>query len=499
MEAAASGAVSTGLGRILDPLTRPIGFCMERMLINNLIEPMQAAQLIHKGLNVPGGISFIGESYGYDSAGTQALLDVTREPAGFMDTLLLLNRGYIDEGTAYNWIRLNGLDDDIAQPLINLRWHVPNVGDVQSYIAGLGYSQDRIDQFGLEDEYPQDANQWLQKNGATDEVGKKAWIAHWSMPQNGILLDAYHRRIISKDELYAGMAVNGVPPVMRSVLEQQGVTLPMRRQINMMFKYGVIDQNYANDIYLRYGFSEDDANRLTALTVKSVNPYEAGNLASDATTAYEDDLVDYDTAKTWLMQAGHSEWEAGLHLLGSTHKKGAAVLKTVESYVHDAYINGDLTLDEAVNQVLQYGEMSERAKVLRELWTEEKIHTIKHVSESDSRSGYRLGLINSSQLRTNLEMLHYDEDSISVIIALENATMQKPQANVIAPITTSSGKAKSFTKAELKKMYIDGIIDSNTWYDEMLSLGYTDAQVAAYAQLMIAGTSTTGGSTSAAT
>ena len=494
MEEAAGAVTSQGINYVMNPMLRPIGFCMERAFENNLINADQAAALFHKGFLDQGAVADIAGAYGYGGDVTQELIDLSREAPGFSDTINLLNRGYIDSGTAYNWVRLMGLDPDIADPLINLRWHVPGVGDVMGFIAGLGYSLDRISQFGLDDEYPSDADVDLSKQGADERIGKMAWRAHWSLPDNGMLLDAYHRRMISQDELYSAMAVNGIPPVMRPIVEQQGVTLPMRRQINSMYKYGVIDQAYVHDIYLRYGFAEDDAQRLTLLAAKAVNPYESGNLASDATTAYIDSTIDYNTAKQYLIQSGHSDFEATLHLIGADHQKNSALLKTVESYVHEPVINGDMSVDDALNYVLKYGETVDRASQLRLLWQEELSHTVKHVSEGDARSAYTIGLINATQLRAFLEIQHYTEDDISVIIALENATMQAPQADVLAPITTSSGAAKSFTKAELKKMLVDGVITSDEWWTNMLSLGYTDAQVQAYAQeLVIAAQKTTGG------
>jgi hypothetical protein len=371
---------------------------------------------------------------------------------------------------------------------------VPSIGEIQGFIQGLAYNTDIAGQFGLDQEYPNLADADLAKNGASQDVGIKSWRAHWSPTDTGILLDMYHRNIIGIDEVMAGLKFNGTPPAMRNAVIAQGVTLPMRRMINQMMRYGVIDANYATSMFIKYGFSSDDATRLTQLAVKQVNPIEQGDLATDATTAYEDGLITYDSLISLLKSAGHNDYMATLHAGNAEYKKNTAVLKTVESYCHDGFINGDLTLDEAVQYCLQYGEMPERAAQLRLLWNEEQIHTIKHVSEADARSAYTKGLINAAQLRQYLANLHYASDDIDVIVALVNSTITAPQESLVAPITNASGKAHSFTKAELKKMYLGGIIDGTTWWNSMLSLGYTDAQVNDYAQLIMTATATATGS-----
>jgi hypothetical protein len=494
MEAAASQATSTGLGIILDPIFRPVGYCMNRALLNKLLSAEDAARLDHKGLISSDVRGYLMAAEGYPGDQSDLLWNLTKEAPDAGSAMTLLNRGYISEGNALTWLRIAGLDAEEASQLLNLRWHVPSIGEIQGYLAGNAYTTDIMGQFGLEQEYPGNANTDLAKNGASDEVGLKTWAAHWSPPGIEILMDMYHRRIISKEELYAGLKWNGIPPVMRDPVVAQGVTLPMRRMINGMMRYGVVDEDYVHDIYLRYGFSDADATRLTTLAMKQINPLEQGNLVSDATEAFMDDTIDEATLQRFLEQAGHNKLMTSLHIANATHKKNASLLKTIEQYVKTSYMDGDMSLDEATNYCLQFGETQARLAQLRLLWSEEYNHSSKHVSEGDARSAYSKGLINSSQLRQFLEIQKYDESSIDVIIALENTTMTAYQQNVLSPITSATGKAKSFTKAELKSMYLKGIINSGQWWQSMAGLGYTDAQITAYAELITAAaTKATGG------
>jgi hypothetical protein len=494
MESVAGEVAGKALDTVLNPTMRPVGYCVERSLTNKFVEPSMAAEANHMGLLDSGTMAMVMATNGYNGEMSDIIWNSTKESPDIGSALTLLNRGYIDEGSAYNWARISGLEDVDAQALINLRWHVPSIGEIQGFIQGLAYNTDIAGQFGLDQEYPNLADADLAKNGASQDVGIKSWRAHWSPTDTGILLDMYHRNIIGIDEVMAGLKFNGTPPAMRNAVIAQGVTLPMRRMINQMMRYGVIDANYATSMFIKYGFSSDDATRLTQLAVQQVNPIEQGDLATDATTAYEDGLITYDSLISLLKSAGHNDYMATLHAGNAEYKKNTAVLKTVESYCHDGFINGDLTLDEAVQYCLQYGEMPERAAQLRLLWNEEQIHTIKHVSEADARSAYTKGLINAAQLRQYLKNLHYASDDIDVIVALVNSTITAPQESLVAPITNASGKAHSFTKAELKKMYLGGIIDGTTWWNSMLSLGYTDAQVNDYAQLIMTATTTATGS-----
>jgi hypothetical protein len=498
MESAASSVTSEGLNIILDPILRPAGYCMNQLYPNKLISPDQAAQLSHRGVIGDDVLGNIMISNGYPGDQSTYLWNLYKQVPDVGSAIQLMNRGYISQDNAITWLRLSGLDGEEASQLINLSHFVPGVGDIMGLIGGDAYSSDLIESFGLIDEYPSNADTDLAKNGADQTIGQMAWVTHWATPGNDILLDMYHRGIIGYDTLMGGLRLNGVPPALRNQVIAQGVTLPMRRMINQMMRYGVIDQTYVFDIFLKFGYSEDDANRLTQLAIKQVNPIEQGDLASDATDAYIDDTIDEPTLITLLKSAGHNDYLASLHAANATHKKNVGILKTIEAYLHDAYINGDMDLSSAVNYMLQYGETPERSKDLTLLWGEEFKHTIKHVSEADARSAYQKGLVNGAQLRSMLGALHYTSSDIDIIIALINTTLPENQEANVAPITTSTGKAKSFTKAELKDMYLDGIIDGNTWWSEMASLGYTDAQISDYAQLISLSAATASGTTTSA-
>lgn len=488
MEAAASQTAETGLGIVLDPLLRPVGYCMNRAYPNKLLSAQQSVIANHKGFMDSAAMAYQTAAEGYPGDQATTLWNLTKEAPDAGSAMTLLNRGIISEENAIQWMRIAGLDQEEAEQLVNLRLHVPSVGEIQGYLVGSAYELDEIEQWGLNDEYPDAADGDLEKNGAERDIGLKTWRTHWMLPGNDVLLDMYHRHIIDYASLMSALKFNNVPLSMREKVIAQGVTLPMRRMINGMMRYGVVNEDYVKSIFLQFGYSDDNATRLTLLAMKQINPLEQGNLVSDATDAFIDDTINEKTLEEFLKQAGHNDLLTTLHVANAEHKKEAMILKTVESYVKQSYLNNDMSLDDAVNYCLQYGETQARLAQLKLLWYEEYIHSVKHVSEADARSAYRLGLINSSQLRLYLEILHYDESSIDVIIALENSQLVKYQESTLAPITSATGKAKSFTKAELKSMYVKGIINSGEWWQAMAGLGYTDAQIQAYAQLIVTAT-----------
>jgi hypothetical protein len=490
MEGAANQALGSGLAIVEDPLLRPVGYCMNRAYPNKLLSAEQSVLANHKGFMNSDAMAYQTAAEGYPGDQATTLWNLTKIAPDAGSAMILLNRGVISEENAIQWMRISGLDQEEAEQLVNLRLHVPSVGEIQGYLVGNGYELDEIEQWGLNDEYPDAADGDLEKNGADQDIGLKTWRAHWMMPGNDILLDMYHRGIIDYASLMSALKFNNVPLSMREKVIEQGVTLPMRRMINGMMRYGVVDEDYVKSIYLQFGYSEDNATRLTLLAMKQINPLEQGDLATDATQAFIDDTIDEPTLVNFLLQAGHNQLIANLHAANAEHKKEVNLLKTIESYVHEAYINGDMSLDDAVNYCLEYGETQARLQQLRLLWQEEMVHTIKHVSEADARTAYTKGLINAVSLRSYLAALHYADADIDLIVAVENATLVAPQEDIVAPITSATGKAHSFTKAELKKMLVNGIINSGQWWLEMASLGYTDAQIQAYAELIAVATTT---------
>lgn len=491
MEGAATSVADGGISAMMGPITRPIEYCMNRMMPNALVSPDQAAVLFHKGYFDQGSATDTMTAYGFDGGQSQAIIDATRDPPDFMAIITMLNRGYIDSGTAYSWIHQSGTDTDFINPLLQLRQFVPSMGEIAGYMSAYAYSTDIRGQFGLDEEFPTNSMADASKNGASETEARNTWLEHWTFPGPGEAANMMYRGLITREEALALLRAGGIPPTLRTPLLDSQQSIFTQRYIRNLYKYGIVSYAGVEDAYKKIGFNDERAKNMADLAVKMVNPISQNEIADTYKTAYADGLLDYNTAYKAFTAAGHSDYEAKIHLAIADYTKGGNILKEVESYVRTSYLNGDMTLDSGMTYLDTYGITSERKTVLRELWFEQKQHSIKHVSESDARNAYQIGLINAAQLRAFLLQLNYAEDDISIIISIDNATMQKPQSTVIAPITTATGKAKSFTKAELKNMYIDGIIDGNTWWLEMASLGYTDAQIEAYAELITAKAATT--------
>jgi hypothetical protein len=494
MEAAVYSFANNCVEAAIQPLLDQISQCAYTVLMPKFVEPAVAASLYNKSMLDEGTAVGICRNYGFDADQSINFMHDAINPPDPITCLTLLNRGFIDSGTAYNWICQNGMLPEFVNPMLALKDYVPSVGEIRGYIQNFGYSEDLIGGYSLADEYPGAANTDLAKNGATEEDGIKAWVGHWTFPNVGDAANMMYRGLIQESTALDILKLNGVPNSFRSILLDSQQSIFTQRYIRNLYKYGIVNFDEVNESYLAMGFNSDRANKMAQLAVKMVNPISQDTLATLMRDAYEDGLVTQATAIQAYEAAGFSEYEAQLHLSVADYQSNSSILKEIESYVKAAYLAGDMTLDDAINYTLQYGQTPARAAILRETWQVNYDKTRAHLSEADSRTAYRLGIFNSSELRSVLTILRYSEDDISTIIAIENASLSSTQANTVAPITTATNKAHSFTKAELKDMLVDGVIDTDTWVTEMASLGYTDAQIADYLSLIVA---KTGGSTSA--
>jgi len=485
VDQAIGGTVSAGLGLILDPLLRPAGYVLEENFQNKLPPEGTIITASLRGTTTSNEYATLMSKLGYSGMMSQAIREASISAPDVNTALTMWNRGYIDEATAQKFIRYNDVIAEFMQPTLEMRKHVPSSGDVYNFAASHVYSEDLVGGFGLQDELPTSGLHDAARNGMDQAEFAKGWIAHWNVPNVSQAFDAFHRGIISQDNVNHWLKYAGIPTWFRPVLTETSRQLVTQRYIRNLLKYGVWNYDQVYNAYKKIGFSDDNAKAMSDLAEKMLNPIQQASTVSEMTSAYADSIISYDVAFSAIRAAGYSDYETQLHLAIADVSRKKSITSLLEQIAKKEYTNGITSIDESMALLRQYGVNEERVQLLAELWPLEQSHTQKNLSESDLRTAYAQGFIDVDYFRYGLILNNYTEQAADLIVSMENAKLEPTRIGGIPAGISTTGALKMFTKAELKSMLVNGLIGSEEWAYQMALLGYSEEQISLYAQLIM--------------
>jgi hypothetical protein len=239
---------------------------LEQMAVKGIIDPISYTNLmLTKGYN----------------AFSASLMLLNAAKALDPDTIItLLRRGEIDTNTAYQKLRANMFTLEDAGLQLKLQDIIPNVQDLITFVVREVIT-------------PEDFTMWAEKQGLNKFWSGCYWEAHWRLPSVETVVDAFHRGVITAEELSKYLVWHDYKPTPRPGISVTDIdifratqkTLFTRVDARYAYEFGFWDFDRLVKHFQDLGY-EDDALDQALVQVGRTLTEEKGKLETQAINDY---------------------------------------------------------------------------------------------------------------------------------------------------------------------------------------------------------------------
>ena len=222
---------------------------------------------------------------GYNLATSNLMLLNTYRPLDIGTVLTLLRRGEIHEDDAKAKLQQNLLASWDAELQLKLRWIIPGVEDLIRFVVREVIA-------------PEDFYNWAEKQGLSRFWSQCYWDAHWVLPAMGVVVDAYHRGAITKDELEKFLVWHDYSPVPRPGIHVSDIdivratqkTLFTRVDARYAYEFGLWDFSRLIKHFRDLGYEEDAMDQALVQVSRTLTE-EKGKLETQAIRDYREGYI----------------------------------------------------------------------------------------------------------------------------------------------------------------------------------------------------------------
>lgn len=373
-----------------EPASRPIMAAAERKYKSRRFDPETATLVGWRNPNVK-----------------DTMLEHIRDQ-GFPDDLIiayqnLLKRRTPEEVLLTRWLRGDIPEDKLDVELTRRGWDleaITNLKEVREIIPGIhdlitmavreAWRDDVAAAFGYDQDFPDEAAEWAEKQGLSREWTQRYWRAHWDLPGPRDGFEMFQRlrpgrtdTPFTEADLSKLLRALDIPPKFRGWLTQIAYRTLSRVDVRRMYRVGTLDRQGVLDNYLDLGYSPKNAELMTDFTIRyeTEEPKEATRSAIQ--TGYEVGLLRRDEAASYLQSLGYTSDIAEFWLDLVDWDLAQDQQKDKLDYIETRYLNGVIDEAELMGELGTLDMPSDRMQQIYEQLYIKKRNKIKLPSKTE--------------------------------------------------------------------------------------------------------------------
>lgn len=388
-------------------------------LKDELLQPPQLAGMVARGIMSAEQGETEAARLGLSGARFRRLVEASRQAPNVGEILELVNRGETTEADARAAFQRAGILPEFHDPILSLRNVQPGPSDVVRFAVRDVFSPATRNEFGLDEEFPQDAMQVARKIGLTDETLGFYWAAHWDLPspQQGFAM--FHRRIIDRRQLELLLKALDFAPRWRDKLIQLAYLVPGRIDLRRMYEEGVITKQQVYEGYLDIGYAPIDAERLTEFATRLKMKEERDLTKAEIVALYELRAITVPQAHEWLDVLGYDEQERGLILQLADSRRGRAFRTAAVGAIRSRFKDREIDTAEATRRLQKMGVPSDEIEAYLDLWLFERDENPRRLTPAELFKARDEELIDTLELFERLKGVGYTEDDAALLMAVK--------------------------------------------------------------------------------
>jgi hypothetical protein len=331
------------------------------------------------------------------------------------------NRGLLPEGEAKELIGRIGYGGLSKQAVEGLRYRLPPLADLTRMAVREVFDPAQRSALTLDADYPAALTAPAKALGLEEMWARNYWAAHWDLPSPSQGYEMLHRGIISEQQLADLLRALDYAPVWRGRLKDISFNPLTRVDIRRMYAARVLNEGQVLKAYKDIGYDQANAQLLTDFTKRNYAPQDAttGVVNRELTaglirTAYRRHVITRDDARVRLVEIGYDGEEAEFQL-----------------DIDDAQLAQNPTGDSTV--------------------------PVRDLTTGALMEAYRERVLTRAQVTTELTVLGYAGNEITVLLSLEDLQVSRARRNARAD--------------EVHEKYVARTVDYNGALAELTSIG----------------------------
>lgn len=330
-------------------------------------------------------------------------------------------REEIDDSEAKRRLKMIGFPEGEYENLKTVFTIYPNIQDVVRFAVREAYSEDQVAALGLDDDRPRVFDEEARKIGASENLSKHSWRAHWELPSIMFMREMLQRELIDDSQVEALLKAHDILPTFRDPITKAMYNPFTRVDIRRMYTDEILDDDEIVKAYKDTGYNQDRAEKLAEWTIKRYNAERKELSKTAILQLYKHKEFDDDQVIIELRNIGYKEDVAQYLVLEFVLKEAEKQLSKRRGYVKKGFINGFYTYDYAFQQLIDLGYNSEYATIVMNDWTIDFDLKLKELSLEQIEKMYKLGVMIPQVVLEYMRVKGYTKTDISFIIALWEA------------------------------------------------------------------------------
>lgn len=327
----------------------------------------------------------------------------------------------------------HGLSDPDIVVLQKMAGYVPGAQDIIMFAVREAYDSATVSKFGQDDNLDSimEATRKDRENiGLSDDSFAKYWFSHWELPGVSQGFEAFHRKIISKEELNMLLKAKDITSFWRETLLKISYNLVPRVDIRRMHKMGIYKDSDLPALFEKIGYSPEDAQSLALFTIQYNKSPEAAektdkDLAKekqkdltkgDIISAFKDDYITEGTAKSSLLKIGFDQSEVDMLVNREVYNKDIKYTEALIDTYRDLYIKGLADRPTIETELKTVSLLPEKITALFNLWDLMKYSKSDIPSRADALRWFKKKMIDEDTTRGILSALGTQPDFIDLYI-----------------------------------------------------------------------------------
>ena len=306
------------------------------------------------------------------------------------------NRDFLPESAAVELLGRTGYGGLSLEAVKKLRYRLPPLTDLTRMAVREVFNPVQRLELTLDADYPDALTAPAKALGLEEIWARNYWAAHWDLPSPTQGFEMLHRNVIQPPELTALLKALDYAPVWRQRLQDISYNPLTRVDIRRMYRAGILQPPQVKRAYLDLGYNETNAEFNTQFTLTNYAPADLTTTernreltASHIRTSYRRHIITRDDALTRLIEIGYDAEESDFQL----------------------------DLDDA--QLAQNP-------------TGDSTAPVRDLTTGALMEAYRERVLTRAQVTTELTVLGYAGNEITVLLSLEDLQVGRARRNARA-------------------------------------------------------------------
>lgn len=421
--------------------------------------------------------------------------DASYDIPGLQEMFQLNWRGLLTEEELKTWITKTGIHPDFIDKIINLRDLIPGPTDWIRFVVREVIT-------------PEQFYEWMPKIGFSAEIAGYYWDAHFELPARRELVDAYHRGVITEDELnkylfwhdYQAEKRPGISKTDIEILRGIEKTLIPRVDLRRGWEMGIIQTEELVDRYEFLGF-EDDAEKMATIQMRVAMEAEISGVRRQVISDYVKGHISEATLRANLEAFDYSSEIVEYYVEAAKRRLDREYREDLLDLYRDGYMKDLITEDELnirVMEILVNPEVAELFIEKAHVDKYKKPYVPKYTEEELAKreaNKYRISAAIQAYRRYAIEKAEMISEFIDAEVHPLPAAARADYEEIRRPLPKPSEEevlaakeAKKIQKLEeriLIERYRQDIIDEGDLLQGLQDIGYSLELATSETQLQI--------------